>query len=92
MTNVDFQQIEDFRDIESIRAYEEYMEESDVVYLYKRSTDEGQIFVLCNFTREEQDISEEMITGDAEILIGNYDEHVKGRLKAYEAVVYCSWP
>lgn len=68
--------------------YEEYMEDSEDVYLYSRFCKNGQIYVFSNFTGQEQYIDEGMVPDGAAILIQNYDLHEKGSLKAYETIVY----
>ena len=42
----------------------------------------------CNFTNKEVDCDEEVLLDNAEILISNDDKHQKGKLKAYETIVY----
>lgn len=66
----------------------EYDEESNAVYVYRRTWQNRAIYVLCNFTKEEQFVDEGMIAKDARILLQNYDTHTTGKLAAYEAIVY----
>lgn len=68
--------------------YEEYMEDSESVYLYRRACGKGEIYVFSNFTDREQAIDESIVPETAGVLIGNYGEHEKNCLKAYETVVY----
>ena len=68
--------------------YEEYLEDSESLYCYRRFSSDGQIYVFCNFTEEEQALDESMVPEGAALLLGNYKEHQRGLLKAYEAVVY----
>lgn len=68
--------------------YEEYMEDSEAVYLYRRFGESGEIFVFSNFSAETQTIDEHMVPERAEIILNNYEDHRKGELKPYEAVVY----
>lgn len=68
--------------------YEEYQEDSEAVYLYRRFTSEGAIYVFSNFTAEEQKVEEGIVPDGAVVLLGNYDRHEAGVLKAYETVVY----
>lgn len=68
--------------------YQEYMEDSEALYLYRRFTGQGAIYVFSNFTEEEQYFDESVVGADASVLISNYEQHEKGRLKAYEAIVY----
>lgn len=68
--------------------YMEYCEDSEKVYLYRRSSPEGAIYVMCNFTSEVVAVDESMVAEDAVVLIGNYDGHRRGVLREYEAVVW----
>lgn len=68
--------------------YMEYCEDSEKVYLYRRSSPEGVIYVMCNFTSEVVALDESMVAEDAVVLIGNYDGHRRGVLREYEAVVW----
>lgn len=68
--------------------YMEYCEDSEKVYLYRRNSPEGAIYVMCNFTSEVVAVDESMVAEDAVVLIGNYDGHRRGVLREYEAVVW----
>lgn len=70
--------------------YQEYDEESDAVYIYSRQSAEGLLYVFCNFTDREQKIDEKTIlnVNEAKVILGNYREHVGGKLKPYESIVY----
>lgn len=69
-------------------TFEEFLEESDELYCYRRFTDEGELVVCCNFTKKEIAWDESIVPDKAEILLGNYTEHRKGFMQAYEAIVY----
>ncbi|MDD2980946.1 MAG: alpha-glucosidase [Hespellia sp.] len=68
--------------------FQEFMEDSPALYCYRRFTQEGEIVVCCNFTKEEQAWDERVVPEGADILIGNYEKHQRGVMNAYEAIVY----
>ncbi len=70
--------------------YELLMPESKTVYAYTRDDGKHKLFVLCNFSDSNQQISQECCGYDGEVLISNYNrkEFVAGeQLKPYEAIV-----
>lgn len=69
-------------------SYEEICKEDEHIFAYKRMMDNQELVVYCNFTDKEVDCDEKVLLDNAEIFISNYDEHQKGKLKAYEAIVY----
>ena len=70
--------------------YEEYMMESESVFLYKRWDEDGCYFILLNFTDQQQSITSIEMLDRAELLISNYeDQHLNENiLKPWEASVY----
>lgn len=70
--------------------FQEYCPDSEAVYAYCRSAAQGKVYVFCNFTDQVQETEEDMIPEGAQttVLLGNYKTHEKGRLQAYEAIVY----
>ncbi len=68
--------------------YEDLEEPSESLYLYTRRCSLGQIWVFSNFSGKEQRFDEEIVPQEAKCLIGNYDGHQRGILKAYECIVY----
>lgn len=74
-------------DILTDGSYEEVLKDDEHIFAYKRIMDHQELVVYCNFTDQEVNCDEDVLDC-AEILISNYDEHQKGKLKAYEAIVY----
>ena len=70
--------------------YEEYMMESESVFLYKRWDEDGCYFILLNFTDQQQSIKSIEMLDRAELLISNYgDQYLNENiLKPWEASVY----
>ena len=69
-------------------SYEEICKDDEHIFAYKRIMVNQELVIYCNFTDKEVDCDEKVLLDNAEILISNYDEHQKGKLKAYEAIVY----
>ena len=72
--------------------YELLLPDSKELYVYTRSLENEKLFVVCNFSQEEQklEVPEEFLGGNAEIIISNYGkESVKAEevLKPYETFV-----
>lgn len=61
------------------------LEDSDVIYAYKRVLDDDTILVLCNFT--DRTVTCPIDYTDGTELLSNYSEHKDGFLYPYEAVV-----
>lgn len=74
--------------IVEVGDYEEYKEESNEVFLYRRFHESEEIYVFSNFTDKEQKIEETIIPDYAKIVLGNYKKHQKGILMPYETIVY----
>lgn len=68
--------------------FEEFLEENKELYCYRRFTENGELVVCCNFTEKEQVWKEDMVSSQANIILCNYNEHKKGMMQPYEAVVY----
>ncbi len=69
-------------------GYEDLDKDSEALYLYTRSSKEGRIWVFSNFSDKEQRLDEEIVPREARCLIGNYDGHQRGILRAYECIAY----
>ena len=67
--------------------YQEYYEDSNEVYVYKREYDGKKLFVLSNFTAKEVTYDKTLFEAEAKVLLGNYNDLIRGKLRAYEAVV-----
>lgn len=67
--------------------YQEYYEDSEALYVYKREYQGKRILVLCNFTDQEIDYDSTIVGADAKVLLGNYDDMISGKLRSYEALV-----
>lgn len=70
--------------------YEEYEEDSNAVFLYRRFYQSKSLYVFSNFTEQEQRIEESMLPDNVETVLGNYEEHAHGILMPYETIVYQS--
>ncbi|RZH79544.1 glucohydrolase, partial [Staphylococcus aureus] len=58
---------------------------------YERYTENEKLVVLCNFTEEEQVISDETILNEIQkgsVLVNNVPNIIEGTLRPYEAIVY----
>lgn len=69
-------------------TYEEYEADSETVYVYRRTYKGNALYIFGNFTSEEQTVKEMILPQRAERVLGNYQEHSCGMLKAYEVIVY----
>lgn len=70
--------------------YRALEEEHENLFIYTREWDRQRLLIICNFSKEEQEIPESIqyiLKGDTKILLSNYDtscEYIRG----YEARVY----
>ncbi|MGC9248088.1 glycoside hydrolase family 13 protein [Listeria ivanovii] len=63
----------------------------EAIFAYERYTNDEKLIVLCNFTEEEQVITDQSILNDIKkgtILVNNVPEIIEGTLRPYEAIVY----
>lgn len=67
-------------------SFELLMEDSEEIFAYKRSYEGKQLFVFCNFTKEE--IPCDLTAYKGRRIAGNYKEEKDSALRAYEAAVY----
>ena len=65
-----------------------YEADSETVYVYRRTYKGNALYIFGNFTSEEQTVKEMILPQRAERVLGNYQEHSCGMLKAYEVIVY----
>ena len=75
-------------DILTEGSYEEILIEDEHIFAYKRKLNNQELVVYCNFSNQEVDCDESFVFDDAKVFITNNDKHQKGKLKAYEAIVY----
>ena len=73
--------------------FQEYEEENEALYLYNRKLDSKNLFVMLNFTKEEQPVAipEEIKGCVSSLYISNYEngDELKDRvLRPYEAAAY----
>lgn len=69
--------------------YEEFFEDSKELYCYKRACEKGELLICCNFTQNELPWDEKtLVPEQAQITLKNCGKHEKGKMQAYEAVVY----
>ena len=61
------------------------LEDSADIYAYERVLDDDTILILCNYTDRTVSCQVEYNAGTE--LLSNYNEHKKGYLYPYEAVV-----
>lgn len=67
--------------------YQEYMEESNQVYMYERSNALETQLIVCNFSKEKQAF-DTGIGKNFKKVFGNYEDSRWGSLQAYECIVY----
>ncbi|MBC1737643.1 glycoside hydrolase family 13 protein [Listeria seeligeri] len=63
----------------------------EAVFAYERYTNDGKLVVLCNFTEDEQIITDKNILNDIKkgtVLVNNVPDIIEGTLRPYEAIVY----
>ena len=58
--------------------YQEYYEDSNEVYVYKREYDGKKLFVLSNFTAKEVTYDKTLFEAEAKMLLGNYNDLIRG--------------
>ena len=68
--------------------YELLLAEDEEVFAYKRSTDEQELLVICNFYENTIERELEEIIGASELVLANYDIEDINTLKPYEARMY----
>ena len=71
--------------------YELLEPEHKDLFIYRRSLEDANLTVICNFSDHEVTIPETVqkcISKDSTILIGNYKQHTAGKMKPYEAIVW----
>lgn len=71
--------------------YELLEPEHKDLFIYRRSLEDANLTVICNFSDHEVTIPETVqkcISKDSTILIGNYKQHTTGKMKPYEAIVW----
>lgn len=69
--------------------YELLMPDDMKVWAYKRTLENQELYVICNFTAEESIFSlGEVTVTEEQIVLSNYDQRKEGILQAYEARVY----
>ena len=56
------------------------------IYAYRRTLNEQQVIVICNYSKDEVEIDLEFIQGT--LLISNYEDDLKQILRSYEAKAY----
>jgi len=102
MTNVRFNSIEKYKDIETLNMYRENIKENEEnihelmesIFAYTRNLEDKKLLVICNFTGMPAgfDLPDNIVYKSSELLISNYDaentEIEKFELKPYEARVY----
>ncbi|MDO4623068.1 MAG: alpha-glucosidase [Eubacteriales bacterium] len=68
--------------------YELLLPEDEDLYVYTRTDDDTQLYVLCNFTDKERTLAIPDAFRDTEVLIANYDApNADGTIRPYEAFV-----
>ena len=68
--------------------YELLLADDEEVFAYKRSTDEQELLVICNFYGNTIERELEELIGDSELVLANYDVKDINTLKPYEARMY----
>ena len=68
-------------------SYEELLHEDEHVYAFKRVLGEHAVYTVVNFTNDTVAYNDDILEG-AELLLGNYENAEKGKLRPAEAVVY----
>ncbi len=72
-------------------SYKLLLPEDENLFVYTRTLAENKLLVICNFTSKQLSFPEEaaqLLPQDASVLISNYKEPDRGRIRPYEAVVY----
>ncbi|ECL4452699.1 alpha-glucosidase [Listeria monocytogenes] len=71
--------------------YRLLLPKDEAIFAYERYTENEKLVVLCNFTEEEQVISDETILNEIQkgsVLVNNVPNIIEGTLRPYEAIVY----
>lgn len=71
--------------------YRLLLPKDEAIFAYERYTENEKLVVLCNFTEEEQVISDENILNEIQkgsVLVNNVPNIIEGTLRPYEAIVY----
>ncbi|EHP2985835.1 TPA: glycoside hydrolase family 13 protein [Listeria monocytogenes] len=71
--------------------YRLLLPKDEAIFAYERYTENEKLVVLCNFTEEEQVISDETILSEIQkgsVLVNNVPNIIEGTLRPYEAIVY----
>ncbi|MBE5807608.1 MAG: alpha-glucosidase [Clostridiales bacterium] len=71
--------------------YELLLPDDEDLFVYRRTLDDRQLVVICNFSRKTLQRPEALkaaIPEDAEVFIGNYAEDDRENVRPWEAVVY----
>ncbi len=71
--------------------YELLEPENEALFIYTRTLGNEQLMVLCNFTEDDVNVPELVLTKipeEADLLIANYAQTEEDRLRPYEAKVY----
>lgn len=69
--------------------FQPLLEQDENIYAFERTLGREKLTVACNFTESEVACSL-FDGGEGKELICNYQEHIRGKLKAYEARVFYS--
>lgn len=75
-------------DIMTTGCYELLLDDDPNIYAYKRYDDNQEVFVYCNFSKQDVEVDMSHIDTKATVLIANYQEHKRGMLQPYEAIVF----
>lgn len=67
-------------------AYEVLLEDDPNIFAYRRYDKQDEIIVICNYHKDDIDIS--LIPDGYQLLISNYKDDLGKTLRAYEAKVY----
>ena len=66
------------------------LEDDPSIFSYLREKDGEQLLVICSFSREEEEVPEELLSmaDKGDLILSNYSEWTQGKLQPYEASVY----
>ena len=67
--------------------YELLLKNSETVFAYRRTFNNMEWIVLCNFTDRLVKCKYAFVL-DRKVIIRNYDKHLEGKLQPYETIVY----
>ena len=68
--------------------YELFLANDEEVFAYKRTTEEQELLVICNFYGNTIERELEDFIGESELVLGNYEIEDINTLKPYEARMY----